>query len=635
MQYLKLTFLTLLAFIYGLAGAQTTKTLDGIIADQKGTPLKELKVTLNTPTAESTNTDENGYYFLSTQDFPTGITDIAKVKEALKIYPNPARDHATLNVPNIEGKVTLYNELGQELGETNITQEQDLSFTSNRLVLLRYTNNKGQTQTTKLLLQGKNNIKLHIQKENEYEGNQTKKRKNAKIEDTFGYKLTLTSNNIKDTIIDIINFYKDQLSHNQNITVNSKPQIINENYQGETFTDDTLKIGLATLRYTDDNDNPSIIQGTNIAKLRNDSILIYDSGNIQLNFNDGENEPVTSQVMQFIKQNYKKLTVNAENEQTNQKINNARIIIDNLEGKLDTTYTNENGQAQLNIKPGTLYVMKIEKTGYTGWVQELSSEKDTTINKQLMQDEEHTTTTGIQVQLIDIFNDGWRSQYNHVRKPDYNKQWTHLVKTTDDDDSTQLAQRYIDYLFKYISILETEIQNIPTLCTEQKAQLNKFITRMDTVYINELPSDWTTKDALYSAYSKNMPGTGDVGFSQDAQWNIINSIVRIEKSIGQYEDDYQMQRTTGQEDCSFIFGATDPVVLATPQTSILQEGNLVTEPTPLDYKLFEHAMNTPTGTSYKAGVEIAPISTAAEQSILVPTNYDQKLQFNNTTNRFE
>lgn len=347
---LYITFFTATGFLLNVGVSQgQTKTLDGIIADQKGNPQKEVTAKLNTDTGETDVTGDDGTYHLSTQDFPTGIFDIARVQELLKIYPNPAQDHATVEVPGMRGTVEVYNELGQQLGQTTNLND-DLQFMGNRAVIFRYTSDKGEVQTGKLLIKGKNNVNVDIHTPNEH-GNNQKSLKSATLEDdTFGYKLTLTGANIKDTIVDIIGFYKDQTQHTQDITVNSKPQLINEGYAGETFQADTVKKALEELIYSDDALQASInFAEGDAAKIRNDSLLVYGNTKLSVTASDGENEPVTTQTMQFTKEipsitiNGKTLVIGKVAEARNYDINDPDYVSSRTQGGMTFFLTNEDG----------------------------------------------------------------------------------------------------------------------------------------------------------------------------------------------------------------------------------------------------------------------------------------------------
>jgi hypothetical protein len=602
-----ISFFTLTNF--NLTFAQT-KTITGYVHNKAGQPL-EVNMTLNTPKQDNTKSNPDGSYTLITEDFPTGIRDEAK-QDNTKIWPNPARTKAHMQLPALEGTLEAYDLNGKLLGKINLSNTDELTFNATNFALIRYVNKNDQSTQKLLIEQGNNTISVQAQ------SNQEPKTKSG-LTETFGYKITFTGENIQDTTIAVENFDKNQTTHNQNHTLDELITKI-KNLPDSATTSNSVTINLK--EYFNNDDETTYTSNDERITFNGDYATIdLSKGNVNATINaqePGRNVQSTINITKYVN-----LNVKAENEQTNEALENAMIIIDNLEGKLDTTYTN-NGEANIAIKPGTIHVMKITKNGYTGWVQEIKTEKDTTITKELIADEEYETRTGAKVQIIQIFNNAWRNVDKVTRKPNYNNKWTHNFKTTDDDNTTKLPQKYFDKLYENIQRIETQIENMPTLSTEQKNTLRNFITRMDTIYIETIPSDVkTTQNALYSLYTMNLPGTGGIGFSNNQDSEIINSIIRIRKSIAQYDDEYQMQRTTGQEYLSFIFGATDPSVYTTSNNSILDEKTLLTEPSPLDHKLFKHAMNTPPGTSYKEGVEIAHISNEAAKSTLVPANYNR------------
>jgi hypothetical protein len=193
------------------------KTLDGIITNLANQPIKGVEVMLNTPSQEKDTTDENGYYHITTNDFPVSIQDQKKNFTNLKIWPNPAQENATITTSSLEGTIAAFNTPGQLLNKTNIKEGQELYLKGKGLTIIQYTDKEGKIQTGKILLQ-KEQTNIQIEQANTL--------KSSEIENTHNYKLTIKgtfNEQTIDTIIPIIEFYIGETNHTQDITLNNKP----------------------------------------------------------------------------------------------------------------------------------------------------------------------------------------------------------------------------------------------------------------------------------------------------------------------------------------------------------------------------------------------------------------------------
>jgi hypothetical protein len=324
-----ISFFTLTNF--NLTFAQT-KTITGYVHNKAGQPL-EVNMTLNTPKQDNTKSNPDGSYTLITEDFPTGIRDIAK-QDNTKIWPNPARTKANMQLPALEGTLEAYDLNGKLLGKINLSNTDELTFNATNFALIRYVN-KNEQSTQKLLIeQGNNTISVQAQ------SNQEPKTKSG-LTETFGYKITFTGENIQDTTIAVENFDKNQTTHNQNHTLDELITKI-KNLPDSATTSNSVTINLK--EYFKNDDETTYTSNDERITFNGDYATIdLTKGNVNATINAQEpGRNVQSNTFNITK--YQTINGTLTNIENDEPIPNATILGWDGQGNLIYTTTNENGE---------------------------------------------------------------------------------------------------------------------------------------------------------------------------------------------------------------------------------------------------------------------------------------------------
>jgi hypothetical protein len=347
------------------ANAQT-KTITGHVNNKTGQPL-QVEMTLNTPKQDRTQSNPDGSYTLTTEDYPTSTRDKAQ-QDNTKIWPNPAQTRANMQLPALEGTLEAYDLNGKLLGKIDLNNTQEMTFNATNTALIRYTNKEIQSTQKLLLKQGNNQVTIQAQ------SNQEPRTKSG-ITETFGYNITFTGENIQDTTIAVENFDKSKTEHNQNFTLDELITKI-KNIPDSATTKNTITLNLKEYFKNDDETTYN----------SDEERITFEDDNATINLTKGDvNANITAQEPgrsitsnNFKIKKYHTIKGTLTNIENNKPITNATILAWNGQGELIYTTTNEKGEYELPSNKGINQIKIIKERHQTRTTYEEG--KDTTIN---------------------------------------------------------------------------------------------------------------------------------------------------------------------------------------------------------------------------------------------------------------